>query len=605
MSCSWRKVRWIVVRLAMCSVVLNVATIIGPAPHKARTGVGEQTVPIDGLAPAMTKTVAVGIGAEMVALSWARTRDDVSFSVRGLDHGAWTEWLSLDGEANDQSTHLPSRGRGAAGPAWLALDVRTFEVRLDRGAPVGVALHALDVKSPNDSGGSALGPAVADAQISPPFIESRVNWGADEGFRNMYPECTTPDYSASVDLAVVHHTVNSNSYAPGDSAALIRGIYYFHTHSNGWCDIGYNFLIDRYGQIFEGRFGGGHKPVIGAHAGGFNAVSTGVALLGTFDTSSLPAVAYASLRNLLAWKLKYHGINPLGTATISVRESDCNCQLWPPGTVVTVPTIVGHRDLDSTGCPGAFVYGFLDQLRHDVAAIVNAPQNADQALACDWNGDGRDTTALYQFGVFFIRQSNTEGAADLQVHYGNDSYVPVCGDWNGDGTDTIGVYDGGWWYLRNSNTPGPPDIVVHYGAPGYVPLVGNWNGVKLLGVKGDGIGVYVSGSWYLRQTPSAGAPDITPFAFGSAWSRPVVGDWAGDGSDGIGIYEGGHWYLRQSPSPGAPQATLLYGRAEDRPVAGDWTIAGADAPGVDRGSWWYLGSLGGTSSYEFPLLPYL
>ena len=99
-----------------------------------------------------------------------------------------------------------------------------------------------------------------------------------------------------------------------------------------------------------------------------------------------------------------------------------------------------------------------------MAAIVNAPENADQALVCDWNGDGRDTPALYQNGVFFIRQSNTEGSPDLQIHYGDPSYVPVCGDWNGDGTDTIGVYVDGWWYLRNSNSPGPPDVVVHYGA---------------------------------------------------------------------------------------------------------------------------------------------
>ena len=402
----------------------------------------------------------------------------------------------------------------------------------------------------------------------------------------------------------MHHTVSSNSYGPGDSAAMIRGMYFFHTNSNGWCDIGYNFLIDRYGQIFEGRFGGGHKAVIGAHAGGFNSFTTGVAMIGTFDNSALPAPAYGALRDFLAWKLKYHGINPLGTVSVKVKDSDCNCQRWPSGTVVTLPTIAGHRDLNSTGCPGAFVYGLLPQLRQDVAAAMNAPQNNDQTIVCDWNGDGRDTTALFQNGFFLIRQTNNEGGPDLRVNYGIQSYVPVCGDWNGDGTDTIGVYVDGWWYLRNSNSPGPPDIVVNFGAPGYVPVVGNWNGLKVPGVKGDGIGVYVSGSWYLRNTPSAGRPEIAPFAFGSAWSRPVVGSWNGDGSDGVGIFEFGRWYVRQSASAGAPEASLLYGRTGDRPIAGDWTNKGADLPGVNRGSWWYLGTWGGPSAYEFPLLPY-
>jgi hypothetical protein len=147
-------------------------------------------------------------------------------------------------------------------------------------------------------------------------------------------------------------------------------------------------------------------------------------------------------------------------------------------------------------------------------------------------------------------------------------------------------------------------VVVHYGAPGYVPVVGNWNGLRVPGVKGDGIGVFVNGSWYLRNSPSAGPPEIPSFAYGSAWSHPVVGSWNADGSDGVGIFEGGRWYLRQSPSAGAPQVAVHYGRPGDRPVAGDWTDRGADLPGVNRGSWWYLGTLGGMSAYEFPLLPF-
>jgi hypothetical protein len=598
----------------VCAIAFNaVTTIASPSPgtKAPRTSVNEKYVPLGAQAVGQTQRVDVGIDAEMVGVSWAGGQA-ATFSVRGLQQsGAWTDWMQLDASLGDQpdkgpSSPGPAPVRTTAGPAWVADDVRVFEVRLDSGAPTNVKLHALDVKSPTStSTGFALGPSPAAAETGAPFIASRAMWGADESFRNMYPNCTTPDYASSVDFAVIHHTVNSNNYGPGDAPALIRGIYYFHTHDNGWCDIGYNFLIDRFGQIWEGRYGGGHMPVIASHAGGFNAGSTGISMLGNYDVASVPVAAYLSLVDLIAWKFKYHGVDPNGFVTRTVAESDCNCQRWPPGTVVTIPTIVGHTDVDGTSCPGRFLYPLIPQIRRDVAAIVNAPENADAPVTCDWNHDGRDTTALFQNGFFYIRQSNSAGPADLVINYGAQGYVPLCGDWNGDGIDTIGVYFNGWWYLRNSNSPGPPDIVVHYGAPGYTPVVGNWNGVKNPGSKGDGIGVYVSGTWYLRQTPSEGPPQIAPFAFGAPWYRPVVGDWNGDGVDGIGGYDSGNWYMRQTASPGGIDGYLLYGRATDRPVAGDWTVNGHDSPGVSRGSWWYLGTLWGPSSYQFPILPYL
>jgi len=588
-------------RLVVVAVGFMALSVIGPVSGAARPGVHEEVITLPAFAaPVLVQQVRVSAGAEMLGLTWHGDAD-ARFSVRAFDGTSWTEWLALDDNTGQQPDGKGTSRALTAGPAWLARDFHLAEVRVDQGAPGVVEVHALDVAS-TSSGGFALGPRAAGAVVAPPFIASRADWGADESWRNMYPNCTTPDYASTVDFAVIHHTVNSNNYGPGDSAGLIRGIYYFHTHSNGWCDIGYNFLIDRFGQIFEGRFGGGHKAVIGAHAGGFNTGSTGVAMLGDYDAAPVPAAAYGALRNLLAWKLKYHGIDPLGTATHRVADSDCNCQKWPPGTVVTIPTIVGHRDVDSTGCPGSNLYPLLPQLRRDVAAIVNAARNADQAIVCDWNGDGRSTPALYQNGTFYIRQSDSEGAPDLAIHYGDPSYIPVCGDWNGDGVDTIGVYFQGWWYLRNSNSPGPPDRVVHYGMAGYTPVVGNWNGLVVPGVKGDGIGVFVGDTWYLRQTPSEGPAEIKPFAYGAPWSRPVVGDWNGDGVDGVGVYDAGWWYLRQTASAGSPDRSVVYGRGTDRPVAGDWTKAGADSPGVARGAWWYLGSLAGISASEFPLL---
>jgi uncharacterized protein with LGFP repeats len=126
-----------------------------------------------------------------------------------------------------------------------------------------------------------------------------------------------PDYSRTIKVGFVHHSVGSSSYAPSDSAAIVRGICAYHVNSNGWCDIGYNFLVDRYGQIFEGRFGGTDRPVIGAQAGGFNTDTFGVAALGTFTSAAAPAAMVASIGRVLGSKLGLHGRNAGGRTVLN------------------------------------------------------------------------------------------------------------------------------------------------------------------------------------------------------------------------------------------------------------------------------------------------
>jgi hypothetical protein len=582
--------RTILPRLMALSLLFGVVTTIAPNRSAPSTAVHEQVLDVQGMLTAGADLLRpLRLDAEMVGISWTGS-SFAAFQVRARTGDHWTEWLDMDGSPAEQpDAHSPRKQLTSAGPAWLAHDFRTVEVKVTAGTISGVQLHALDTESA-DGGGLSLGPDGAGAAVTPPFIIPRAQWGADESWRNQadgcegYPLYTT---NSGVSFAVVHHTVNSNDYSPSDSAGLIRGIYYFHTHSNGWCDIGYNFLVDRFGQIFEGRYGGVNRPVLGGHAGGFNAGSTGVAMLGDYDAAPVPAAAYGALVQLLGWKLAYHGVDPLGTVTHTVAESDCNCQRWPVGTTVTLPTIIGHRDVDSTGCPGQYLYALLPQLRQDVWHIVFDPANADQRLVCDWNGDGFDSPAAYQHGTFYIRNSNDEGAPDLRINYGADGYVPVCGDWNGDGTDTIGVYVNGWWYLRNSNTPGLPDLVVHYGSAIDTPVVGNWDGVTLPHIKGDGIGVYEDGAWYLRNTVTPGAPDRA-FAFGVRGYQPVVGHWRADRKpDGIGVFVGGNWYTRVDATPGPSQLTVDYGLGTDHPLAGDWDGDGDHTPAVARGSYWF------------------
>ena len=114
-------------------------------------------------------------------------------------------------------------------------------------------------------------------------------------------------------LAVVHHTAGTNAYTPAQAASIVRGIEVYHVKGNGWNDIGYNFLVDRYGTVYEGRGGGMTRNVIGAHALGFNTGTAGVALIGNFQNATPPPAMQTALVSLLSWRLDVAHIDPLST----------------------------------------------------------------------------------------------------------------------------------------------------------------------------------------------------------------------------------------------------------------------------------------------------
>jgi uncharacterized protein with LGFP repeats len=179
---------------------------------------------------------------------------------------------------------------------------------------------------------------------------------------------TTPAFG-EVDVAFVHHTAGPNYYSRSQSAAIVRAICLFHRNVHRWDDIGYNFLVDRYGQIFEGRLGGIDEPLAGAQAGGYNFSSTGIALLGTFSGRAPSAAAMDALAHLLAWKLALHGVEAVGRTTVEVSRAGHVYTRYRPGTPVRLHRIAGHRDGDTTTCPGAVLYGRLPGLRRRVARL--------------------------------------------------------------------------------------------------------------------------------------------------------------------------------------------------------------------------------------------
>jgi hypothetical protein len=170
-----------------------------------------------------------------------------------------------------------------------------------------------------------------------------------------------------IQMAFVHHTVSLNGYSRSQAASMVLGVCLFHRNGNGWNDIGYNFLVDRYGQVFEGRAGGIDQPVIGAQAGGFNVPSMGVSMIGEFSRTAPPKPAMNALARLLAWKLSIHGVPAKGRVT--VVSAGGRSTGYRAGTPVTLQRISGHRDAELTACPGAALYRRLPALRNQVARL--------------------------------------------------------------------------------------------------------------------------------------------------------------------------------------------------------------------------------------------
>ena len=143
----------------------------------------------------------------------------------------------------------------------------------------------------------------------------------------------------------------------------MKAIQLYHVRGNGWNDIGYNFLVDRFGTVYEGRYGGVDRNVVGAHAEGFNTGSVGVAVLGEYSSLALTAKARGSLAALLAWRLDVAHVDP---ATTQSFVSGGNAR-FGAGLPVFLRTISGHRDTGFTDCPGSALYGLLNSIGGEVA----------------------------------------------------------------------------------------------------------------------------------------------------------------------------------------------------------------------------------------------
>lgn len=311
-------------------------------------------------------------GYAAVGLTWDRGVDiddsDIAFEVRSLEDGAWSRWE----EVPYHSEHQPDvnsgdeeSGRPGTEPVVVG-EVSRVQVRATATGevPAGLDVSVIDpgeseesdTQSPSlsteqsaveESDEEAEGDelALTAANTNKPRIFSRRQWGANEEWRD---RGSLSYYE--VHAGYVHHTVTSNDYSRDQVDNIIRSIYSYHTRSRGWSDIGYNFLVDRFGRIWEGRFGGVARPVVGAHTLGHNDYAFGASAIGNFETTRPSDQMVNAFARLFGWKLSLHGVGPLKSG--AYRHG---------GRVY--PAVNGHRDAGSTACPGSYLYARLGEIR--------------------------------------------------------------------------------------------------------------------------------------------------------------------------------------------------------------------------------------------------
>ncbi len=355
------------------------ATLGPAAAHAAvRAGAGREPGSIElGDLGAAPRTVALPEGVAVVGLQWdgAAAHPSASLRVR-LARGAWGPWTPAvaQGHAPDREAG-GEQGRGE--PLWVG-GARELQLRAPGALPGARLRYVRAVGSlPGDGAAEAAlaraQPVLAAGPGQPPII-ARSAWA-----RGTQLPRRAPGYGR-VELAFVHHTDNPNGYSAAQVPAMLRAIYEFHRDVNGWNDIGYNFVVDLYGRVWEARAGGIDEPVLGAQAGGYNLVSTGVAVLGSFSGTPISEPARRALQRLLAWKLALHGVPASGHVVVRCDPAGAAYSKYPANARVRLPRIAGHRDADSTDCPGDALYSELPALRRSVLALSGVPAVASLAL---------------------------------------------------------------------------------------------------------------------------------------------------------------------------------------------------------------------------------
>lgn len=514
-----------------------------------------------------------GFGA--VGVTWASgTRlpeQDVTIKVRLRDGGRWSPWRPMqyhDDHGPDPDSPEARRARPGT-DELLVGTVKRVQVKVvtDRAVPSDLTLAVIDPGAPSATrreraaidtaalpsaarvpGGttgdvyataSPEGTApstpttladgqdqvsLAAAAVTPkPVIFSREQWGADESMRD---KGSLRYYE--VHAGFVHHTVNANNYTRADVPAILRGIYAYHTQSRGWSDIGYNYLVDRFGRIWEGRYGGVDRPVVGAHTLGYNEYSFAMSAIGNYEIAQPSQAMVQAYGALFAWKLSLHGVNAASTRQLVGST--------------TFQAINGHRDAASTACPGKYLYAKIPEIRQLAAQAQvgfagrqlqsNLAGTAQPDLIVRRKADGLGFVVPLKKLAAGGYKAGRPIAAGVDLR-GVNRVINV-GDWDRDGFSDLLTRNAanGALYLRRGLGDGTFAAVQRL-APGF-------GQVKLLAAVGDMTGdgypdlMGAPGGGSMMIWPGRGPAGLgTPFAaYGrvGAVRQIGIGRWDGDGA---------------------------------------------------------------------------
>ncbi|AWZ04731.1 hypothetical protein DRB96_07820 [Streptomyces sp. ICC1] len=420
----------------------------GKAAAKAYSAGAKQTGPVDGDVRKLAlqskgsgEAVLAKQGTELFGLlgvSWtdpaAEVKGTIEARSRNAETGKWSNWITLDPVQAGLDGKRPS-AHGATEPVWVGPS-NGAEVRASGGGlPAGLELNLVDPGATGSGKNGELNAepaafAVEAADPGPvstapqPTVVSRADWQADESVNNESPEYMP---GGKVKAVFVHHTADAAAYDCSQSAAIVRGIHLYHVKTNGWKDLGYNFLVDKCGTVFEGRKGGIDQPVIGAHTYGWNTESEGVAVLGNYTGAGATDAARDAVSQVAAYKLGQYDVdmNATTTMTAGADQKSGTGATFVKGQSYTFKTVSGHRDGFNTECPGGSLYAQLDSIRtsgpaarlkiaavNGTAAVPNASYKSNGPLTLDWTtSTASDRLAKFDLLVDGASASTADGSA--------------------------------------------------------------------------------------------------------------------------------------------------------------------------------------------------
>ena len=288
-----------------------------------------------------------------------------------------------------------------AAPTPVIEDASAMENQGTQVDPAAMTLSASPAPVAQPAAASVASPATAPATVPvvapaattanglPVAVTTRAEWGANASYMSWDPEYARAGH------VVVHHTAGTNSYSAGQSASIVRGIYYYHAVVLDWGDIGYNFLVDKFGTVFEGRSGSVAAPAgrmsIGAHARGVNTGTMGISMMGDYSTVSPSDAQLSSVGKMAGWFLKRAGISDVtGWAGLHVWTTE----RYQAGSTISMPRILGHRDVGYTTCPGNVGYSKLGTIRAIAKAQGSSPQGGSSGASSTVPQDHPGAVAL-------------------------------------------------------------------------------------------------------------------------------------------------------------------------------------------------------------------